>query len=60
MAVNNCFEINLILINLNIDCKLIALSAEQRITNFDCGDADSLVFMGEEQSYYKKCLTLRP
>jgi GNAT superfamily N-acetyltransferase len=44
------------MINLNTDCKLITLSAKQRIANFDCGDDDLNDFFNNKAVDYKEQL----
>jgi hypothetical protein len=41
---------------LDIDCELITLSVECRITNFDCGDDDLNNFFNNEALSYKEQL----
>jgi GNAT superfamily N-acetyltransferase len=44
------------MININIDCSFITLSAKQCITNFDCGDAELNEFFNNNSIDYKEQL----
>jgi GNAT superfamily N-acetyltransferase len=44
------------MLKLHTDCKSIILSANQRITNFDCGNADLNEFFNNDALHYKEQL----
>jgi hypothetical protein len=41
----------IVMVNLKKDCEMLILSEEQRITNFDCGNADLNDFFNHENDF---------